>query len=52
MSKSPKSIEKTALAKEAMKLLKENNIGQLIVTENGKYFGIINLHRLLDEGIN
>ena len=52
MSKSPKSIEKTALAKEAMKLLKENNIGQLIVTENGKYFGIIDLHRLLDEGIN
>jgi len=52
MSRNPKSIEKNALAKEAMKVLKENNIGQLIVTENGKYFGIIDLHRLLDEGIN
>ncbi len=52
MSKNPKSIEKDALAKEAMKILKTNNIGQLIVTENGNYYGIIDLHRLLDEGIN
>ncbi|MDO5616682.1 MAG: CBS domain-containing protein, partial [Cruoricaptor ignavus] len=51
MSKNPKHIEKDALAKEAMKILKDNNIGQLIVTEQGKYFGIIDLHRLLDEGI-
>lgn len=52
MSKNPKSIDKNALAKEAMAVLKEKNIGQLIVTENGKYFGIIDIHRLLDEGIN
>ncbi|GAB0157057.1 KpsF/GutQ family sugar-phosphate isomerase [Chryseobacterium sp. Alg-005] len=52
MSSHPKTIERDALAKEAMKILKENNIGQLIVTENGKYFGIIDLHKLLDEGIN
>lgn len=52
MSAHPKTIEKNALAKEAMKILKGNNIGQLIVTENGKYFGIIDLHKLLDEGIN
>lgn len=52
MSKNPKSIDKNALAREAMAVLKEKNIGQLIVTENGKYFGIIDIHRLLDEGIN
>lgn len=52
MSKNPKSIDKNALAKEAMAILKDRNIGQLIVTENEKYFGIIDLHRLLDEGIN
>lgn len=52
MSANPKTIEKEALAKEAMKILKDNNIGQLIVTENKKYFGIIDLHKLLDEGIN
>jgi len=52
MSRNPKIIEKKELAKEAMKILKEKNIGQLIVTDNGKYFGILDLHRLLDEGIN
>lgn len=51
MSKNPKSIDKNALAKEAMRILKTNNIGQLIVTDRGKYFGIIDIHRLLDEGI-
>lgn len=51
MSRKPKSIEKNELAKDAMKILKEKNIGQLIVTDQGKYFGIIDLHRLLDEGI-
>ncbi len=52
MSKNPKSIDKNALAKEAMQVLKDKNIGQLIVTDNGEYFGIIDIHRLLDEGIN
>lgn len=52
MSKNPKTVDKNDLAKEAMKILKEKNIGQLIVTDQGKYFGIVDLHRLLDEGIN
>lgn len=52
MTKNPKTIEKETLAKEAMKILKSNNIGQLVVTDHGKYEGIIDLHRLLDEGIN
>ncbi|NAW50413.1 KpsF/GutQ family sugar-phosphate isomerase [Elizabethkingia argentiflava] len=51
MSKNPKTIEKKALAKSAMELLKMNNIGQLVVTDNGKYTGIIDIHKLLDEGI-
>jgi len=52
MSANPKTIEKDSLAKAAMKILKDNNIGQLIVTDQGQYFGIIDLHKLLDEGIN
>lgn len=52
MSKNPKTVDKSSLAKDAMKILKDNNIGQLIVTDSGKYMGIIDLHRLLDEGIN
>lgn len=51
MSQQPKSIDKNALAKEAMAMLKEFNIGQLIVTNHNEYFGIIDLHTLLDEGI-
>ncbi|WP_312076031.1 KpsF/GutQ family sugar-phosphate isomerase [Chryseobacterium sp.] len=52
MSINPKTVERNSLAKDAMKILKDNNIGQLVVTEDGKYFGIIDLHKLLEEGIN
>lgn len=52
MSHNPKSVDKEELARMAMAILKERNIGQLIVTDNGQYFGIIDIHRLLDEGIN
>jgi len=51
MSKNPKTIEKSALAKDAMAILKSNNIGQLVVTDDGKYSGIIDIHKLLYEGI-
>lgn len=52
MSANPKTIDKGELAKEAMAILKDKNIGQLIVTDQGQYHGIIDIHRLLDEGIN
>lgn len=52
ISKNPKTVDKNQLAREAMQILKEYNIGQLIVTDNGRYFGIIDIHTLLDEGIN
>lgn len=52
MSKNPKTVEAHSLAKEAMQILKDNNIGQLVVTTKGRYSGIIDLHTLLDEGIN
>ena len=51
MNRNPKRIEKDILAMEALNLIKENNITQLLVTENGNYFGIIHLHDLLQEGI-
>ena len=52
ISKNPKTIDKNKLAKEAMQILKEYNIGQLVVTNDDQYFGIIDIHKLLDEGIN
>lgn len=52
MTKNPKSVDRRELAREAMQILKVKNIGQLVVTDQEQYFGIIDIHRLLDEGIN
>jgi len=51
MSANPKTIEANTLAVEALKTMKEMNITQLLVTQNGKYFGVIHLHDILKEGI-
>ena len=51
MNKTPKNMDAEELAVNAMKLLEQFNISQLIVTENGKYHGFIHLHDLLKEGI-
>lgn len=52
MTTSPKTISPNVLAKEALEMMKEYNIGQLVVMENNQYIGIIDLHRILDEGIS
>ncbi len=51
MSLSPKSINADALATEALDIMRNNNISQLIVIENSFYAGIIHLHDLIREGI-
>ena len=51
MNKTPKRIESDELAINAMLVLEQNNITQLIVTDKGKYHGFIHLHDLLKEGI-
>ena len=51
MSKTPKTIESSELAVNALRLIRENNITQVIVTQNKKYKGIIHLHDLMREGI-
>ncbi|WP_231424523.1 MULTISPECIES: SIS domain-containing protein [Pedobacter] len=51
MGRNPKSIEYDALAVEALHIIKENNITQLLVLKQNTYFGIIHLHDLLNEGI-
>ncbi len=51
MNKTPKQIDADELAVNAMQLLEQFNITQLIVTENGKYHGFVHLHDLLKEGI-
>ncbi len=51
MSKNPKTITHNAMAIEAKEVLEENNISQLLVTENGNYAGVVHIHDLIKEGI-
>ncbi len=51
MSKNPKTIYNNAMAIEALDIMENNNIAQLLVTENGSYKGVVHLHDLLKEGI-
>ena len=51
LSKNPKTIEKDILAIDALNIMRQNNITQLLVVENMKYMGIVHLHDILKEGI-
>ena len=51
MTTSPKTITPDELAVNALQLMKQNNITQLIVVEGGKYLGVLHLHDLIREGI-
>lgn len=51
MTHNPKSIDASSLAAEALAIMEECNITQLIVLENGSYKGLIHLHDILKEGI-
>ncbi|MFT4061515.1 MAG: KpsF/GutQ family sugar-phosphate isomerase [Edaphocola sp.] len=47
----PKTVEADALAIHALDLMRQYDITQLIVTNNGSYAGMIHLHDLLREGL-
>ena len=51
MTKSPKTIAADALAVEALDILRQYDITQLVVTGKSKYLGIIHLHDLIREGL-
>tara|TARA_B100001059_G_C17794583_1_gene562266 strand:+ start:825 stop:1799 length:975 start_codon:yes stop_codon:yes gene_type:complete len=51
MSTSPKTISANAMAIEALKFMKANEISQLIVEDENKYAGVIHIHDLIREGI-
>jgi len=52
MSFSPKTIEEGELAINALNVLKESNISQIIVVDaDNKYVGIIHFHDLIKEGL-
>ncbi|MEQ6123934.1 KpsF/GutQ family sugar-phosphate isomerase [Pseudotenacibaculum sp. MALMAid0570] len=52
MGTHPKTISESAMAVEALDTLENNNITQILVTDdNQKYIGVVHLHDLLKEGI-
>jgi len=52
MTPSPKTIEADALAVEALEVLQDHSITQLVVTAEGRYIGIVHLHDLVREGLH
>lgn len=53
MGQNPVSLPLGTLASEAMQIVKEKNITQLIVVnQEGKYAGMVHLHDLIKEGIS
>jgi arabinose-5-phosphate isomerase len=51
MSRSPKTIQMDSLAAEALELMRNYNINQLIALDEKKYAGILHLQDLVREGI-
>ena len=51
MSINPKIISGDTLAVDALQLMRQNNITQLIVVDDHEYKGIVHLHDILNEGI-
>lgn len=51
MGANPKSIDNNAMAVDALELMENNDISQLLVEENGAYAGVVHLHDLIKEGI-
>ena len=51
LSPSPKTVQPSLLAVEALDILRNNDISQLVVEENGRYLGILHIHDLVREGI-
>lgn len=51
MSRNPKTIQQSELAVNALDLMREYDITQLLVMKDDQYYGIIHLHDLIREGI-
>jgi arabinose-5-phosphate isomerase len=51
MSTKPTTIQKDALAVEALEVLRSKDISQLPVMEQNTYAGFIHIHDLIKEGI-
>ena len=51
MSKDPVTVSSDTMAVNALDIMQKNNITQILVTNDGKYSGVVHFHDLLKEGI-
>lgn len=51
MSSNPKTIQADSLVVDALQVMRQNNITQLLVVKDDNYLGVIHLHDILKEGI-
>jgi arabinose-5-phosphate isomerase len=51
MSADPIKVESDTMAVKALDIMENNNITQILVTDKGKYIGVVHFHDLLKEGI-
>jgi arabinose-5-phosphate isomerase len=51
MTKNPKMIQSSTMVVDALNILEDFSITQLVVIDDGEYKGIIHLHDILKEGI-
>ncbi len=51
MTKNPLTVDSNELIVNALAVMRENDITQLPVNENGNYIGMVHLHDILKEGI-
>ena len=51
MTKQPKMIQSTTMVVDALNILEDFSITQLIVVDDGEYKGVLHLHDILKEGI-
>lgn len=51
MTKNPKTIANGSLAIDALRVMQQYKITQIIVSENNRYVGLLHIHHLLQEGL-
>jgi len=51
MSLNPIQVEAETMAVKALEIMEQNNITQILVTDDGSYAGVVHFHDLLKEGI-
>jgi arabinose-5-phosphate isomerase len=51
LSSAAKSVSPDTLAVNALAMMRQHSISQLLVVENGRFLGIVHLHDLLREGL-